>query len=240
MVTAVTLDFWNTLIDDYRFAERRELRATRLAAALAPHGYEGGADPIDDAFAASWDHFERVWRHERRTPTTAESMDVILAALEVTVPDDVRDELTRMMEELLLETPPRPVVGVPETLPLLAQRYALAVVCDAGLSPGRTLRKVLELHGLAAHFRFLFFSDEHGVSKPDPRAFALTLDELGVQPTQAVHVGDIQRTDVAGAHGAGMRAVLFAGVSAADVEVSTAEAVVYWFPDLPATLKRLG
>ena len=41
-----------------------------------------------------------------------------------------------MLEEVILESPPRTVEGVPETLPLLAERYALAVVCDAAMTPG--------------------------------------------------------------------------------------------------------
>jgi FMN phosphatase YigB (HAD superfamily) len=240
MIRAVTLDFWNTLVEDVSLEQRIALRATRLSAALVPYGFTGDRPAVDRAFKSSWDSFDRIWRHDHRTPTTAESVTIVLGELGVTVPDTVHDELTKLMEDLVLEAPPRPLAGVPETLPLLAERYALAVVCDAGLSPGRTLRKVLELYGLTDHFDFLFFSDEHGCSKPDARAFHTALDALGVKPAEAVHVGDIQRTDIAGAHGAGLRAIHMAAVNASDVPRSTAEAVLYRFADIPATLERLG
>ena len=46
-----------------------------------------------------------------------------------------------------------------------------------------------------------------GVRKPDPLIFWLTLDELGVAPEHAVHVGDDPVLDVQGAKDAGMRAI---------------------------------
>ena len=240
MVRAVTLDFWSTLIEDHRLEERTALRAALFLKTLAPRGFSGDRAAVDRAFGLAWENFERVWRHDNRTPATAESVAVVLRELGVAPPDELRATLTARMEEILLETPPRPVAGVAETLPVLAERYSLAVVCDAGLSPGRTLRRVLDQNGLTTHFQFLFFSDEHGFSKPDPRAFQTALDALGVAPREAVHVGDIQRTDIAGAHAAGMRAIHFAAVNASDVPRSSAEAVVYRFADLPTAVERLG
>jgi len=240
MVRAVTLDFWNTLVEDHTFEQRMSLRADRLSAALRPYGFTGDREAVDRAFRASWDNFDRVWRDDHRTPTTDESMDIVLASLGVEVDADTRADLTTTMQELVLDLPPRPIAGVVETVPLLAQSYALALVCDAGLSPGRTLRRVLAAHDLERYFGYLFFSDEHGFSKPDPRAFGTALAALGVAPDEAVHVGDILRTDIDGAHAAGMRAVHFAAVNASDVPQSNAEAVVYGFADLPATIARLG
>jgi FMN phosphatase YigB (HAD superfamily) len=42
--------------------------------------------------------------------------------------------------------------------------------------------------------------------------FATALGPFGVRPEEAVHVGDLRRTDVAGARGFGMRAARFRGV----------------------------
>ncbi len=47
-----------------------------------------------------------------------------------------------------------------------------------------------------------------GWEKPDPRTFRAALDPLGVAPAQALHVGDQPKSDVAGALGVGMHAVL--------------------------------
>jgi putative hydrolase of the HAD superfamily len=239
MIRAVTLDFWNTLMDDFMLPEREALRAARLRELVAPYGYAPRDEAVAAAFRASWKHFDRVWYAEARTPTAAESAAVVLRALKIKLPRDARDALVTLLEEVLLQCPPRPVPGVPETLPVLAERYALAVVCDAGLSPGRVLRRVLGLHDLERYFSAFFFSDEHGISKPDPRAFLTPLAELGVAPHEAVHVGDIQRTDIAGAHSAGLQAIHFVGVNSMDLLTSSAEAIVRRFVELPAAVAGL-
>lgn len=240
MIRAVTLDFWNTLADDYRLEERQALRGARLREIVGPYGYRPDDTDVSRAFSASWDHFDRVWFDEHRTPVTAESTDVMLGALGIRLPDDARQQVVRTLERIVLETPPRPVDGVIETLPVLADRYKLAIVCDAGISPGAVLREVLAAQGLEQYFGAFFFSDEHGLSKPDPRAFHIPLAELDVAPHEAVHVGDIQRTDIEGAHGAGLRAVHFVGVNGRDLKRSSAEAILYRFADLPGILDRLG
>ncbi len=240
MIRAVTLDFWNTLMDDFHLSSRQELRTLRLREIVAPYGYSPDPDAIETAFDEVWRRFDRVWLKKKRTPITAESVDVLLHALRIRLPAPAVAQVVTMLEEVALDHPPRTVAGVPETLPALAERYALAVVCDAALTPGRVLRKVLALHGLERYFGAFFFSDEHGWSKPDPRAFLTPLAELGIAPSEAVHVGDIQRTDIAGAQDAGLRAVHFVGVNSSDLPSSTADAVAFRFSELPAVIARLG
>ena len=46
----------------------------------------------------------------------------------------------------------------------------------------------------------------------------------------------MERTDIAGAHAAGMLAVHFVGANGNDADESTADAVVRHFADLPAVL----
>jgi putative hydrolase of the HAD superfamily len=239
MIRAVTLDFWNTLMDDFHAPARAELRAARLREIVAPYGHEPDAEAVDSAFAKVWKHFDRIWYKKSRTPTTAESAAVLLRALRIRLPAEARQRVVTMLEEVVLESPPRTVEGVPETLPLLAERYKLAVVCDAALTPGRVLRRVLELHGLERWFAAFFFSDEHEWSKPDPRAFLTPLAALGVAPHEAVHVGDIQRTDIAGAQAAGLQAIHFVGVNSSDLLASSARIVVSRFSELPAVIGRL-
>ncbi len=239
MIRAVTLDFWNTLMDDFHLPGRETLRAVRLAELVAPYGYRLDPAQIAAGFDDVWRHFDKIWYKKKRTPTTAESAGVLLHALHVKLPGEAVARVTAMLEEVVLESPPQTVAGVPETLPLLAERYALAVVCDAALTPGRVLRQVLGLHGLERYFSAFFFSDEYGFSKPDRRAFLTPLAELGIAPHEAVHVGDIQRTDIDGAQEAGLRAVHFVGVNSSDLQVSTGDAVAFRFGDLPALIAGL-
>jgi putative hydrolase of the HAD superfamily len=98
--------------------------------------------------------------------------------------------------------------GARETLERLAARgVRRALVCDTGMSPGRVVRQLLARAELLELLEVCVFSDEAGVPKPHPRVFHAALAPLGAEPARAVHVGDLRRTDVAGARGVGMRAI---------------------------------
>jgi putative hydrolase of the HAD superfamily len=68
-------------------------------------------------------------------------------------------------------------------------------ICQVGPGPGVPVAVVLD-------------SSVVGVSKPDPAIFELALDALGVEPADAIHVGDTPAADVAGARAAGVTPVL--------------------------------
>lgn len=239
MLRAVTFDFWSTLFVDAHGREREKLRAGILRDALRDAGHETTDHMVGESLRASWDHFEAVWLHEHRTPPCAELVEAILASLAATLPRPIFDELVARFERLVLELPPEPMPGAVYTMPQLAERYRLAIICDTGYSPGAVLRELLEDHGLLAFFEYTYFSDEHGMCKPDTRVFVHTLEELGARPTEAAHVGDIQRTDVAGAQAAGMAAVHFVGANSADAGRSTADVMVRHFDELPQALGGL-
>jgi putative hydrolase of the HAD superfamily len=81
------------------------------------------------------------------------------------------------------------------------------VVSNTMRTPGTVLRRVLEGQGVLGCFSELTFSDEVGVRKPAAEIFRLTLEKLGVNAAEAVHVGDDPVLDVAGARGAGLRVI---------------------------------
>lgn len=72
----------------------------------------------------------------------------------------------------------------------------------------RRLVRLMDGLGLAPHLDSVISSADIGLRKPDPRIFELACAELGVQPEEAVHVGDHHYADVLGARAAGMQAVL--------------------------------
>ena len=61
--------------------------------------------------------------------------------------------------------------------------------------------------GLMPAFDVVLISDAEGVAKPDPRIFQRASDRLGIEPGQAVFVGDHPEVDIAGARVAGMKAI---------------------------------
>lgn len=66
------------------------------------------------------------------------------------------------------------------------------------------LRTLYHRFALDRMFGFLVLSAEHGVEKPDPRIFEIACRVAGVEPHQAVHVGDDLDKDVVGASRAGL------------------------------------
>ena len=61
--------------------------------------------------------------------------------------------------------------------------------------------------GLQPLFDTILISDKEGVAKPEPEIFHRGVSRLGVEPPHAAFVGDHPEVDIAGARGAGLRAV---------------------------------
>ena len=77
-------------------------------------------------------------------------------------------------------------------------------------------------------------------AKPSPVIFEHALAGLGdVSPQRAAHVGDIRRTDIAGAHTMGMTAIRYTGISD-DTSQTEPEGdhVVSDYADLPPLLLK--
>jgi putative hydrolase of the HAD superfamily len=94
---------------------------------------------------------------------------------------------------------------------LKAAGLRLGVVSN---SDGR-VEQALQAAGLREYFDVVIDSALVGLEKPDPRIFRAALDALGVQPDEALYVGDLYEIDVLGAQAAGLRAIWF-GVPAGE------------------------
>jgi putative hydrolase of the HAD superfamily len=105
---------------------------------------------------------------------------------------------------------PVPIDGALEVLASLASRgLRLAVICNTGRTPGKVLRIILERLGMTPYLSAQTFSDELCLRKPRPEIFMRTLAALGVEPPEALHVGDTLATDFRGAQAIGMYAIHF-------------------------------
>jgi len=239
MLRAVTFDFWNTLFVDFRGRERQERRSEILATALEHADMARPRPVIDEALRDGYGFFDQVWYHEQRTPSCAEILDSILASLNARLPRGAHERVVEVFETMVLDLRPDLAPGAHEAVTALAEQYRLGIICDTAYSPGSVLRALLDDHGILEPFDYLYFSNEHGVSKPDRRVFEQTLGELHAIARDAAHVGDIQRTDIAGAQAAGMSAVHYPGANRHDATRSTADALIDHFEELPTALKRL-
>jgi HAD superfamily hydrolase (TIGR01549 family) len=87
---------------------------------------------------------------------------------------------------------------------LRAAGYKVGVISNAE----GTVAQLLEDVGLAPLLDFIIDSHHVGMEKPDPRIFALGLEQSGTAPARTLYVGDIYAVDVVGARGAGLDAAL--------------------------------
>jgi putative hydrolase of the HAD superfamily len=237
MLQTITFDFWGTL---YQNAFAREERLHLLEQFLARHDQPRSRTDLEAAHHHVRVVWERIWQEEHRSLAFEDWADEVFAFLEVDLPADAISGLRQPMEEIYLNGDrPRPVPGVSEVLPRLAQRYRLGVISDTGLTPGRVLRQVLDRDGLLRYFRVLTFSDETGATKPLPKQFLSTLDRLETRPENAAHIGDLPETDLAGARGVGMKTILFLGVSDRQDGRPLADAVFEEYGELEELLERL-
>jgi FMN hydrolase / 5-amino-6-(5-phospho-D-ribitylamino)uracil phosphatase len=82
----------------------------------------------------------------------------------------------------------------------------LALVSNTA-SPHWLMQPVLERQGLVERLDAILLSSEVGKRKPHPAIFKAALDELGVDASEALHVGDRLEADVLGAARVGMKTV---------------------------------
>jgi putative hydrolase of the HAD superfamily len=102
-------------------------------------------------------------------------------------------------------------------LTLRSEGYKLGLISNTHWRFLPNLRKQFE-----GFFDVITLSYEHGYVKPRPSIFLTTLEKLGVNPNQSLHVGDDLIADIQGARNIGMKAVFVNKKEAktnADIEV---------------------
>jgi HAD superfamily hydrolase (TIGR01549 family) len=92
--------------------------------------------------------------------------------------------------------------------------------------PSLEQREKLRRSGLESRFESMTISGEVGVAKPEPAIFEQALISLGVDPGEAVYVGNNFASDVVGAHAAGLRSVWLRHPGATSIDDSVTPCVV--------------
>jgi len=127
------------------------------------------------------------------------------------------DHIYKVMEALLHQY--HPVVYSNETIFTLDHlkqnnEHTLSILSNTGFIRGVTLRAVLKELGLFHFFDFQLYSDEAGLSKPNPDFFKLMLKKVmehrksPLNVEEIIHVGDNVNADIAGARSLGIASFL--------------------------------
>jgi FMN phosphatase YigB (HAD superfamily) len=209
VIEAVTFDFWNTIAQvpegAMPAARRRAVAAACEECGVAVEAalLEASLEEVRLRWEGSWG--EVVHMH----PQDGAEMLVRELGAEGEGGARVAEAFLGAIREVELELAP----GIGAALEELGARgVRIGIVCDVGFSGGELLRELLAREGLLGYFSGWSFSDEVGAYKPSPESFEAALRALGAEPAEALHVGDLRRTDVAGAAALGMRTVRYRGM----------------------------
>ena len=207
---AVTYDFWNTLVAETTDSlDRRRALWTEI---LFENGFEVTQQQLDEAFAQGWNHFDTNWRNNVQS-----SIDGVVNAAISKLPTEISVHTKTQLTDAYLaaseSTPRKLLPNVTKTLERLKEMdLRLGVICDVGTIPSSRLQAWLNDLNVHEFFDYFGFYDDIGVYKPDPKIFNETLAGLNISDSsQCIHVGDLKRTDVAGARAINMTTVRYTG-----------------------------
>ena len=235
-VEAVTFDHWNTLV-----VEKGELPGRRLEAWMGifeDAGFTVEREQVQAVFKEAWDRYVEAWNANEQYHA-AHAAEHCLENLGFDVPKDLEPALIEAFTHAGNGIDFDLTDGVVDALVALRDAgVRLGIICDVGFTPSTILREHLIRREVLPLFDHWSFSDEVGFYKPAREIFEHALEGLGgVEPSRTAHVGDLRRTDIAGALGMGMVAVRYCGVFDDDsVPEPEGDHVIADMRDLPAAL----
>lgn len=203
-IRALTFDFWTTLFRDANSDARQEIRIAAFAEATGV-----SRETTANVLQIVWTEFNRCHLEEQRTLRPEDAVRLAAKALKIEIEPPVAARLAEGFATAVLAHPPVPIDGALEAVRAAAALGPVGLISDTGVSPGSSLRVLLDRHGFTEWFAVMTFSDEVGVSKPQAPMFETTARTLGVEPGAILHIGDREVTDIAGAKAFGAKAALF-------------------------------
>lgn len=123
---------------------------------------------------------------------------------------DVNSPLVRGAAEAYMEELSRYVYLDAEAIPLLqkirSRGYKTGVVSNFSIPEGA--RKLINMYGIRDFLDTIVISGEINRRKPSPEIFIQALNNLGVDASRAVFIGDTPDIDIEGARKVGMKTIL--------------------------------
>jgi putative hydrolase of the HAD superfamily len=238
-IDGILFDYGDTLVEFARPFDALATAEARMLAVLSDAGY---ARVSSESLREVLDRVDREVIEYQRTDAP-EEMDLPAVALRayedagLNVDDGVLDELLRLEQEAWWQGARVDPDAAP-LLDLLRDRGIRTGICSNAPYRARSLHEQIAFLGLDTHLDAVTFSAEVGWRKPSTRMFDAALRALGTAADRTVMVGDREATDVAGAHAAGMRAVLLN--RRGERSANSADAEIAALRELPGALRDMG
>ena len=209
MIKAIFFDWFNTLA--HYDPPREELQSQVLKA----FGINVSPQQVMPAlFVADREFFEeqaalpvRQRSPEEQAQIYTRYQQTILTEAGIELPDEPdillkimkkARELAQGMRFILFED------VIPTLKTLQEQNFTLGLLTNLDKDMTPMCREL----GLEPHLNFTVTSAEAGADKPQPPIFLSALEKAKVSPSEAVHVGDQYKIDIAGARGVGINPIL--------------------------------
>jgi len=198
---AIIFDYGNTLVE----FSQKQIEACDSALALALERQFGKVD---------YRRLKAIRNNDRRAPYSEDYRENDLAEISTNLVRELYgvQPTSEALAEILrvrfdsfvacIEAGPQ-VAGFLEEL---RRKYLIGLVSN--YPDGRAVRASLKRVGLAGCFDAVVVSGDVGRVKPHPRPFEAALHQLGVDPGEALCVGDNWLADIQGAKRLGMQAAL--------------------------------
>jgi len=225
--SVVTFDLWNTLLEGSTGRHGRDRRVDLVGELLGDVGQYRPPDLIHSAFDHAFEVFEHCW-YQGELFDVEIGTRAVLSFLKAELPERLIAHLSGQIEWAGGDTVPSVAVGIGEVLEALRSAdLRLGIISDTGLTGGLVLRTQLDRLDLLSFFDHWSFSDEVGAFKPAARIFDHARMGLGSpDPVRMLHVGDLLRTDVAGARAVGWHTARYTGFNDDDSDLDEADIVV--------------
>ena len=201
---AIVFDVGETLL------HMKPTRAELFAKVLSSHGFEADQSALEKAIGRTnraldeefanleggdesgfWKHFDDMVLHQIGFKGDLELIHRALV-----------EEFDRVLPKV------GTWVDYPETKEVLhglrSRGFTLGVISNGSI----LVNKVLDNLELTKDFDFVIVSHEVGMTKPSRKIFSMAADRAGTSPNRMLYIGDRLSTDVKGAVGAGMNAIL--------------------------------
>ena len=205
MIKAVFFDMYNTLS---RFEPRREELQQRVCREFGIEVTQSGIIRgylVADDFMARENgrrHLAKRSKEERRE-FFAEYERLILRGAGVEAPLTLADEIFQAIRKI-----PYQLTLFDDAIPCLKALKERGMTLGLITNIYGDIRDTCDRLDITEYLDFVVTSGEVKSEKPHPPIFEAALRKAGVQPSEAVHVGDQYNSDVVGARGAGIKPVL--------------------------------
>lgn len=205
----------------FTLIEPRRTTAATMAAILA----DEGITPTHEALRRAWDAADRwFWEEYHRPDNDTWASDEQIVRL-------WRRHYSIMLRELEVDDPDYRIADAvidsyakaenwqvyPDAVPTLKQLHSAGFAIGIVSDWGSQLPLILDKLGLTPYLTFVQASAIVGAAKPSPIFYRMAAQAGGVDPSEALMVGDSYRADVMGARSAGMDAVLLDRAGTAQV-----------------------